>query len=182
MPLNAHVRERLSACLTQLGAAYQGGRTMSSASKGNERELFIEVFLKNVLPQAYRFGTGDITDTHGRRSGQIDLVVERSTVPSFPLVGTAIPRLYLAEGVAAAIEVKSDISSQWDEAITTATSVSSLQTTSGAPVPFFIVGYRGWKTMDTLERNACAAGDGGARLTGVLCLDPPLFIGGKDVA
>src|SRR5258708_486786 len=83
---------------------------------------------------------------------------ERSSVPSFPLVGTAIPRLYLAEGVAAAIEVKSDISSQWDEAITTATSVSSLQTTSGAPVPFFIVGYRGWKTMDTLERNACAAG------------------------
>jgi hypothetical protein len=179
MPLNIHVRERLSACLAQLRAAYAGGRTMSSASKGNERELFVEVFLKNVLPPAFRFGTGDITDTHGRRSGQVDLVVEHNTVPSFPLVGTAIPRLYLAEGVAAAIEVKSDLSSQWNEALATASSVAALHTTSGAPVPFFIVGYRGWKALETLERHACAAGDNGARLTGVLCLDPPYFIGGR---
>jgi hypothetical protein len=177
--MNKHVRERLSACLAQLRAAHDGGRTMSSASKGNERELFVEVFLKNVLPRGYRFGTGDITDTHGHRTGQVDLVIEHSTTPSFPLVGTAIPRLYLAEGVAAAIEVKSDLSSQWDEALQTGDKVAKLHTTSGNRVPFFIVGYRGWKRLETLEKKACAAADAGAPLTGVLCLDPPGFVGGR---
>ena len=152
---------------------------MSSATKGTERELFVEVFLKNVLPLGYRFGTGDITDVHSHRTGQIDLVVEHFTTPSFPLVGAAIPRLYLAEGVAAAIEVKSDLSSQWDEVVDTGRGVAQLQLTSGAHVPYFAVGYRGWKQLDTLEKHACAATDAGARMTGVLCLDPPLFIGGR---
>jgi hypothetical protein len=176
--MNPHVGERLKACLKQLRAAREGSATLSSASKGTEREQFVDVFLRNVLPPGNRFGTGDITDVHGHRSGQIDVVIENAMVPSFPLVGGGA-RLYLAEGVAAAIEVKSDLAAQWPEVVATARAVAQLQTSGGYPVPFFVVGYRGWAKFETLEKHACEASDSGARLSGVVCLEPALFIGGR---
>ena len=100
---------------------------MSSASKGNEREAFINGFLSEVLPPQFRFGSGDATDQNGARSGQLDIVVEYPFVPSLPIVAGRSPRLYLAEGIVAVIEVKSDIAKQWDEVMTTANQLASLK-------------------------------------------------------
>jgi hypothetical protein len=177
VPLNPHVKERMAACLKQLLAAYEGGASMSAATKGTERELFVEVFLKNVLAPAYRFGTGDIVDSHDHRTGQVDLVIEHSTAPSFPLVGATIPRLYLAEGVALAIEVKSDLAKQWDEVVSTSQSVAKLQPKGRPHVPFFVVGFRGWKSRDTILEHASDANKNGAKITGVVCLDPANYVG-----
>ncbi|WP_373867562.1 DUF6602 domain-containing protein [Shewanella xiamenensis] len=49
---------------------------MTNATKGSEREFLVDLFLSNVLPNQYRFGSGDITDQKSNRSGQVDIVVE----------------------------------------------------------------------------------------------------------
>src|SRR5690242_12312013 len=101
---------------------------MSSASKGEERASFIDSFLANVLPPIYRFGSGDCTDTSGHRSGQLDVVVEYPFAPSPPSVAGSSPtRLYLAESVAAVIEVKSNIAAQWRQAAETAAKLAPLR-------------------------------------------------------
>ena len=93
-----HIVKRLAGIQGQLISAHAGGGELSSATKGNEREQFIDLFLSQVFPPIYRFGTGDIIDSNGNKSGQLDVVIEYPFVPSLPLVGGK-PRLYLAEGV-----------------------------------------------------------------------------------
>lgn len=146
-----------------LMGAHQAGSSMTSASKGNEREAFINAFLSEILPPQFRFGSGDITDQSGNRSGQLDVVIEFPFVPSIPIVVGKSPRLYLAEGVVAVIEVKSDISKQWDEVLRTANSLSKLErrygtgfsfgARAGKGVPLYAVGYNGWKDFMEVEEH-----------------------------
>src|SRR5262245_8045860 len=93
--LNQHIMTRLEAMRTVLLSAHSGGGTMSEASKGNERELFVKSFLSQVFPPHFRFGSGDITDSEENKSGQIDVVIEYPNLYSFPMWQSA-PRLYLA--------------------------------------------------------------------------------------
>jgi len=108
-----------------LMALFDAGTIMSTASRGTERELFVSSFLAQVFPPTVRFGSGDITDVRHRVSGQVDVIVEAPALFSFPAI-VGGPRLYLAEGVAAAIEVKSNISAQWAEVVKKVKSVREL--------------------------------------------------------
>jgi hypothetical protein len=178
--VNQHIVERLAGIHQMLMGVYKAGKSMSSASKGSEREAFIDLFLSKVLTPQFRFGSGDATDQEARRSGQLDVVVEYPFVPSLPVVGTMKPRLYLAEGVAAAVEVKSDLSAQWDEVEGTASRLSPLQRRYGAGVsfgayatpyiPLFAIGYTGWKTMDPLVARLSPG-----KIEGILVIDSLLF-------
>jgi len=171
---------RLAGIQKALTALYEGGAGMTAASCGREREQFIDVFLSRVLPPGYRFGTGDAIDIHGHKSGQLDVVVEFTFFPSLPgLVGQ--PRLYFAEGIAAVIEVKSDLAKQWDEVKSTSSALRSLQrkfetpgfTPYGPPskeIPIFAVGYTGWKEIETVKRKANEG-----VVDGVLIIDRGLF-------
>ena len=107
---------------------------MSASSRGTERETFIDSFLPQVLTPQYRFGSGDATDQNNLRSGQLDVVVEYPFVPSLPIVGSHRPRLYLAEGIAAVIEVKSNIADQWSEVTGTMSRLSPLRRQYGGVV------------------------------------------------
>ena len=91
------------------------------------------------------------------------------------------PRLYLAERVAAVIEVKSDIAKQWDEIKSTSNALRPLQrqfkvpgfTPYGPPpkeVPLFAVGYTGWKDIETVKHKV----DEGI-VDGILVIDKGLF-------
>ena len=104
-------------------AHHAGGRSLPNAAKGDEREYFLNKYLRDVLPPVYRFGQGAITDMHGNQSGQLEVVMELPIGPSFPMPGGSPHRLYLAESVAAVIEVKSNLSKQWDQAISTVESI-----------------------------------------------------------
>jgi hypothetical protein len=139
-----------------LRAAYEAGKDASSATKGFEREILVNLFLSQLFPPVFRFGSGDIIDQHNQRSGQVDIVVE---FPFFPSLQTVItgPRLYLAENVAAAIEVKSNIAKQMDEVKSTSGAVKALRPRQGGlngprivardyTVPLFLVSFDGWKT------------------------------------
>ena len=154
---------------------------MSSASKGSERAGFIDEFLSKVLTPQFRFGDGDATDLNGQRSGQLDVVIEYPWVPSLPIVGSNKPRLYLAEGIASVIEVKSDVSSQWNEVLSTANKLAPLKRTYGSGivaganpldrVPLFAVGYVGWSKLETLQQHLS---DG--PVDGILVINSGLFV------
>jgi len=83
---NALVAHRLAGIRGVLTSAYCGGIGMSSASKGKEREFFVDNFLSGALPPPFRVGNGDITDASGAKSGQLDIVVEFPFLPSLPIL------------------------------------------------------------------------------------------------
>ncbi len=172
--------KRLDGIQKALVNLYNSGGEMSAASRGREREQFIDSFLKKVMPPSYRFGSGDAIDANGNQSGQLDVVVEFTFLPSIPSIGSD-PRIYLAEGIAAVIEVKSNIQSQWKDIVSTSEKLKTLQrqfespgfTPYGKPsksIPIFAVGYTGWKDIKTVrEKSNLGVVDG------ILVIDKGLF-------
>jgi hypothetical protein len=183
--VNEHILQRITGIQTQLIGFHSGGANMSSATKGAEREDFVNKFLAEIMPPPFRFGDGDITDQNGGKSGQVEIVVEYPFLPSLPMIGGK-SRLYLAEGVAAVIEVKSNLSSQWEEVDKTARLVKTLERKFGATfsmgtgtpqprIPFFAVGYMGWDKMDTLSLKLK-----NTDIDGILVIEGGLFCSNND--
>jgi hypothetical protein len=177
---NQHVLQRLTGLQSILNGVHQSSVGLSSATIGQER-AFVDEFLSKVLPPIYRFGTGDATDAAGAKSGQLDVVVEYPFAPSLPMVGAGQSRLYLAESAAAVIEVKSNLSNQWNDAVNTAKALAPLKRSFGATmsfgagpqpqIPMFAVGYTGWKTMPPLQSNLNNCPD----IFGALVIDAGLY-------
>lgn len=154
---------------------------MSASSKGQERQQFIDQFLAHALPPIYRFGSGDATDAAGHRSGQLDVVIEYPFAPNLPIGSGQPTRLYLAEAVAAVVEVKSDLAGQREEAKRTANAVAPLRRNfalsmsmgqvPSLSLPTYVVGYTGWKKIETLEAKLaeCPA------IAGILIIEDGLF-------
>jgi hypothetical protein len=185
---NQFVYERLAGIQHVLIGVHRSGAPMSAASRGDERQAFVGSFLANVLPTTFRFGSGDATDEHGHRSGQLDVVIEYPFSPSLPSFGSAAnTRLYLAESVAAVVEVKSNVAAQWDEAKRTAAKLAPLRRAfEGGMMMFgdgpsdrislFVAGYTGWNTLETLKRNLDECPD----IAGVLVIDRGLFVSSAE--
>jgi hypothetical protein len=158
------LNERLNAVYRQLLAAHSGNAGMATAAIGREREDFIDIFLRNCISPAVRFGTGQILDSTGLMSRQLDIVVESPFAPTIPLLGSSNVRLYLAESVHAIIEVKSDLTSQWNEVRENFESVKALKCKAigGASLQdprisenmvYFAVGYTGWEKEQSLIKH-----------------------------
>jgi hypothetical protein len=188
--MNTLITKRLNGICDSLLNAFHTGNVLSSASKGNEREAFVALFLKEVLPPIYRCGTGDITDaflTNGspRQSGQIDIVIEMPWAPSFPIIGAGV-RLYPAESVGVAIEVKSNLNGQWSEVINTANKLEPLRQRLGGltvkggtttmedetlePIALYVVGFRGWSTSELVAKKIREE-----NIDGVLVIEHKIF-------
>lgn len=125
-PFELFLKPRLEAIHKMMMAGFYGSGELSSASKGHERELFINTFLYQIFPPNYRFGSGDVVDGYNKKSGQVDIVIEYANFMSFPYLIEG-PRLYLAEGVATAIETKSNLCGQWEEALAAAAKIKELK-------------------------------------------------------
>jgi len=156
---NEYLKQRLTAIQEKLNVHHAGGRGLPSAMAGAEREAFLREFLQKVFPAHYRFSSGAITDSSGKISGQIDIAVEYPFTPSFPMPESE-QRLLLAESVALVIEVKSDLSAQWNEVQTNVEKVKILKRDikrkigigdrPGPTIPCVAVGYVGHKTIEGL--------------------------------
>jgi hypothetical protein len=165
---------------------HAGGGLLSTASRDNEREAFLNAFLMDVLPPQFRFGTGDAIDQAGRISGQLDIVIEYPFVPSLPLVAGRSPRLYLAEGIVAVVEVKSNVEKQWADVVRTATQLTTLIRNygtgvsvgprAGKKIPLYAVGYEGWKQHSTLRKRLAEA----PAVSGILVIQEGHFTGAYD--
>lgn len=183
---NPYLIKRLEALRGVMLHSYAGGASLSSASRGREREAFVNVALENVIAPPFRIGSGDITDSAGNRTGQLDTVIEFASSISFPMLSGA-PRLYLAEGVCAVLEIKSDLSNQWNEVESARTKISAIKRNFGASitiggtmpatVPHIAVGFTGWKALKTVEDKRRDSG-----LDGILFINEQLFVGGGYTA
>ncbi|MGE0490538.1 MAG: DUF6602 domain-containing protein [Vulcanimicrobiota bacterium] len=141
------LERRLQALFASFDAVYHGGVLGSNATKGAERESFTGLLLSDIFQQSVRVGTGDIIDNTGKRSGQVDLVLEYPRAFSFPAFPGG-PRLYLAENVAAVVEVKSNLKAQKDQCRDTAQKVKELER--------YFERQRRLERAAELEREACA--------------------------
>jgi hypothetical protein len=167
-----------------LMGVHRSGAPMSAASKGAERQAFIERFLANVLPPTFRFGSGDATDAVGHHSGQLDVVVEYPFAPSLPSFGGGLD--YISQSRLRLSSIKSDAAAQWGEAQRTADQLAPLQRTFnaaltfGAPserIPLFVAGYTGWKTIEAVKQNLQQC----PNIAGVLVIESGIFVSvGQD--
>ena len=159
------LQDRLEGLRQQLVGAYRCGVSTSSASKGFEREILINALLQRAFPTIYRFGSGDIIDQQGNHSGQVDIVMEYPFTPAVPdAFPSSAPRLYLAESVAAVIEVKSDLGKQWRQVCDKAEKLKGLHRefksavrrecsyVAAKRIPLIAVGYTGWNQLDALQK------------------------------
>lgn len=107
------ISDRLESIHQTLLAAYKASNELKGQTsvKGNEREIFVAAFLREMFPPHFRFSSGVIIDERGRRTGQLDVVIELPFAPSFSL-GHGAPRVYFADTVGAVIEVKSNLESK----------------------------------------------------------------------
>ncbi len=163
MAQNTHLIQRLEAIQQALMAQHHGGHGLPNAVIGTERETFLREFLQKLFPAHHRFATGVVTDSDNALSGQIDIAVEYPFFPSFPMPGSSHERLLLAESVAAIVEVKSDLSGQWNQVCQTVRQVRLLKSklnpimvTGPKPpktIPVFAVGYTGHTTLDGLKHR-----------------------------
>lgn len=110
--------------------------------KGTYREDGVARFLRAQLPGRYGVVKGELIDTKGRRSGQIDIVIFDSTRAAPFVRGVKHAQWTLpAEAVLSTIEVKSRLTKAEIEAA--AASVSSLHALRPWGQPFSVItGYR----------------------------------------
>ena len=90
------------------------GEDTDPTSRGTERQLVIEHFLKAVLPPCLRISRGWIIDSFGTKTNELDVILEAPLYFSLPPVLAGEPRLHLAEAVVAVIEIKSSFKG-WDD-------------------------------------------------------------------
>lgn len=74
---------------------------------GSAREALISNFLKNNLPKAVNYSTGELFDSKGEKSGQIDIILTPSTAPQLNLFGDY--NLIASDTTLGVIEVKSSL-------------------------------------------------------------------------
>lgn len=134
-------------------AAFDSAQISSNKSKGDSREGFVKYFLENILPSVYRVGRcGDIVNSDGQKSGEVDIVIENPFSPHF-ITGPSGSKIYLAEGVAAVIEVKSNLDKHWNDVKKKVKKIKEIKRNlkpvvfrSGidlSSIPTFVVAYKG---------------------------------------
>ena len=174
---------------TSLMARYHETAGFSSAISGTEREVVMKELLQRVLPGSFRIGSGAILDASGRETGQVDAVIERSFSLSFP-IGSESNRLYVADSVCAAFEIKSDLYRQGKEAKAKIEKIRALRRFDipedqkrdrviqgdALFIPCFIIGFKGHTTEETLQGNFLDPRNRYAP-SGVLCIESELFFG-----
>lgn len=144
---------------SNLMECYRDSANYSSSITGFEREIFHSYLLSKILPSNYRIGSGTITDHRGIETGQIDCVIELPFSVSFP-ISSGHTKLYLADTVGAAFEIKSNLSTQWNDAIKKIKEIKDLNRymlkegdfalLNDLKIPTFIIAYKGFTNIETI--------------------------------
>lgn len=182
---NALFRRKLENIHSGLMERYRDSQHYSSPIVGAEREAVKKELLSLILPPGYRIGSGSITDAAGLETGQVDAVIEQPFSLSFP-VATDTNRLYLADTVGAAFEIKSDLNTQGQEALVKIRKIRELECYQREKdeitlfdllrIPSFIISFAGPKQLKTLVKNYINPRDHFFP-NGVLVIESGLFYG-----
>lgn len=146
---------------------HRDSQQYASVITGSEREIFHRELLSKILPTSYRVGAGTIVDSNGKETGQVDAVIELPLSLSFPIASNE-NRLYIADTVGIAFEIKSDLNVQWNDALAKVREIKALnrkRMENGAyemgdtiKIPTFVIGFKGPKKLDSIfeKMNAFA--------------------------
>jgi hypothetical protein len=169
--------------MMQSWVSYTSKTLDQSTDLGFAREHFVKHVLASFLPNSVIVGSGEIIDGEGKRSGQQDAIIYRA---DFPVITSLTPvNTYLAEGVIATIEVKSNLSTGTPNGLRSAfrsvqkvrvlTKRAAIVSSAGSEheerlkeantIRSYVVGYVGWEGEESLFRNYGEAGyESGYRL------------------
>jgi hypothetical protein len=156
------LRKKIDGIYSNLMNCYTDTQNYSPSITGAEREIFHKELLSKILPNNYRVGAGTITDSFGKETGQIDAVIELPFSLSFP-ISSVENRLYLADTIGAAFEIKSNLYNQWDDAISKIIEIRELSRYNikkdefamldDLKIPSFIISYKGFNNLDTIFKR-----------------------------
>lgn len=82
-------------------------RFRNPTNRGTNAEEVVRQFLRQFLPPYHRIGHGQVIDTRGNASRQVDVLITNEYQPF--LNDLAIPSVFIIEGIACAGEVKSEL-------------------------------------------------------------------------
>jgi hypothetical protein len=135
------------------------GELKSSINIGDNREIFLNKFLKGSLPRKLSIEKGEIWDKKGNKTEQLDSIIIRDDCPALDFEGKNV---YLSEGVFAVIEIKSNLdSTQLKRSGKTLERVKNIETKGGAAIttePYLnrplrlVFSYKGaeWDTLHSV--------------------------------
>jgi len=106
------IRELIRAASDRMQVDFELSRKKfgSPVDIGTDRVNILKDFLAKYLPRSFGFGNGEIIDTYGNKSGQVDIILCNQYHPfTYNEEGLG---LFLAEGVDWAIEVKSNLTTE----------------------------------------------------------------------
>jgi len=114
-------------------AEYERSKEQKASSNlGKNREHFCSEFLSKVLPPKLFIKSGEVWDSYGNKTGQLDIVVLRDDAPCLHI---GSDNIYLAEGIFGVIEVKSNLTKEkLMEAGETLSKVENLKINVGATI------------------------------------------------
>jgi hypothetical protein len=121
----------------------RSGEQEADYNLGKNRENFCSRFLKRALPSRLKIGSGEIWDSHGRKTGQLDTIIVREDCP---VLDFGTENVYLAEGVFAVIEVKSNLDRS--KLIEAGTSLMKVRTLTIPPVYSIFISQSDEKPLD----------------------------------
>lgn len=90
----------------------QTGAVSANTNLGDAREVLLRGFLDAVIPPHISVGRGEVWDSEGNRSGQLDVVLARDDSPRLPLGDGKEVSAFIVEGVYAVVEVKSNLTTE----------------------------------------------------------------------
>jgi len=125
--VNPLLKRLLEGYCQKLENLIESQRDGNTDIKGSVRESFVNLILSEILPITNRVSQGEIIDILNNRSGQMDIVVEYPFLPSIPFETGIDQRLFLSEGVALTIEVKSDFTRQYEQVLKKAQKLIKLE-------------------------------------------------------
>lgn len=139
-----------------------------SGNKGTNTEDIFGQFIRQYLPRRLEIGNGEIIDSFGNRSGQVDIVIVNEDHP-FTFTRNK-PGLFFIEGILAVGEVKTTLTTrELENTLKNALLYKKLKTTHGKGTivhanesdlkrfyehpPFFLFCYESQLSLTTIQTN-----------------------------
>jgi len=168
--MNKKVEEKLNRFHKELESKFEDIREQfeHSGSKGTNGENIVRDFLKYYFSPQYQFGNGEVIDSKGNQSGQIDIVFTNKYHPCISDYNK--PSIFFIEGVSCCCEVKFLLTSselnkslrncekfkalepKLDGITTTCTNKEDLKRFVHKR-PYFLFCYESQLTLDTVNKN-----------------------------
>jgi len=152
MQKNKILIEHIKNCKQQLEQlSSHAGILKHKGNLGTAREGFINNFLKDNLAEYINYNDGEIFDSKGNRSGQIDIVLHPISSPKLNIHKTT--NLFPIETVLAVIEVKSDLNSIYGllESCKKLKSLKNINRNDMWSIPYIIFAYKGLDKKTILD-------------------------------